>query len=65
MEFGEWLYYRQFPLETWFSTSSGAIDILLRMHPVGRVPEPAGGVGAAGAEDAGEGASGWGRATRR
>lgn len=54
MEFSEWLYYRQFPLEDVVFHLKWAIDILLRMHPVGRVPEPAG-VGAAGAEDAGEG----------
>ncbi|KAG5196142.1 hypothetical protein R6Z07F_018059 [Ovis aries] len=53
MEFSEWLYYRQFPLEDVVFHLKWAIDILLRMHPVGRVPEPAG-VGAAGAEDADE-----------
>ena len=54
LEFSEWLYYKQFPLEDVIFHLKWAIDILLRMQPVGVVPEPAG-MGAADAEDAGEG----------
>ena len=54
MEFSERLYYKQFPLEDVIFHLKWAIDILLRMRPVGGVPEPAG-VGAVGAEDTGEG----------
>ncbi|XP_010857855.1 PREDICTED: protein CFAP46, partial [Bison bison bison] len=50
MEFSEWLYYKQFPLEDVIFHLKWAIDILLRMQPVGGVPEPAG-VGAVDAED--------------
>ncbi|XP_065779668.1 cilia- and flagella-associated protein 46 isoform X5 [Muntiacus reevesi] len=56
MEFSEWLYYKQFPLEDVAFHLKWAIDILLRMQPVRSVPEPAG-VGATGAGDAGEQAS--------
>lgn len=54
MEFSEFLYYKQFPLEDVVFHLKWAIDILLRMQPVGSIPEPAG-VGAADAGDAGEG----------
>ncbi|KAB0347365.1 hypothetical protein FD754_012222 [Muntiacus muntjak] len=56
MEFSEWLYYKQFPLEDVAFHLKWAIDILLRMQPVRSVPEPAA-VGATGAGDAGEQAS--------
>ncbi|CAN0555915.1 unnamed protein product [Rangifer tarandus platyrhynchus] len=52
MEFSEFLYYKQFPLEDVVFHLKWAIDILLRMQPVGSIPEPAG-VGAADAGDAG------------
>lgn len=54
MEFSEWLYHKQFPLEDVAFHLKWAIDILLRMQPVRRDREPAG-VGAADAGDAGEG----------
>ncbi|XP_027384270.1 cilia- and flagella-associated protein 46 isoform X1 [Bos indicus x Bos taurus] len=41
VEFSEWLYYKQFPLEDVIFHLKWAIDILLRMQPVGGVPEPA------------------------
>nr|XP_025129616.1 cilia- and flagella-associated protein 46 isoform X5 [Bubalus bubalis] len=56
LEFSEWLYYKQFPLEDVIFHLKWAIDILLRMQPVGVVPEPAG-MGAADAEDADKPAS--------
>ncbi|DAA14637.1 TPA: TPR repeat-containing protein C10orf93-like [Bos taurus] len=52
VEFSEWLYYKQFPLEDVIFHLKWAIDILLRMQPVGGVPEPAG-VEAVDAEDTG------------
>nr|XP_020735663.1 cilia- and flagella-associated protein 46 [Odocoileus virginianus texanus] len=48
MEFSEFLYYKQFPLEDVVFHLKWAIDILLRMQPVGSIPEPAGGPGGAG-----------------
>lgn len=54
MEFSEWLYHKQFPLEDVVFHLKWAIDILLKMQPVGSVPEPAG-VGATDAGDTGEG----------
>ncbi|KAF4019376.1 hypothetical protein G4228_010549 [Cervus hanglu yarkandensis] len=56
MEFSEWLYHKQFPLEDVAFHLKWAIDILLRMQPVRRDREPAG-VGAADAGDADEQAS--------
>ncbi|XP_022424099.2 cilia- and flagella-associated protein 46 [Delphinapterus leucas] len=48
MEFSEWLYHNQFPLEDVVFHLEWAIDILLRMQPDRGSPEPAG-AGAAGA----------------
>ncbi|XP_026968831.1 cilia- and flagella-associated protein 46 [Sagmatias obliquidens] len=48
MEFSEWLYHNQFPLEDVVFHLEWAIDILLRMRPDRGSPEPAG-AGAAGA----------------
>ncbi|XP_070326623.1 cilia- and flagella-associated protein 46 isoform X5 [Odocoileus virginianus] len=59
MEFSEFLYYKQFPLEDVVFHLKWAIDILLRMQPVGSIPEPAG-VGAADAGDADAQVSGLG-----
>ncbi|XP_043331937.1 cilia- and flagella-associated protein 46 [Cervus canadensis] len=56
MEFSEWLYHKQFPLEDVAFHLKWAIDILLRMQPVRRDHEPAG-VGATDAGDADEQAS--------
>nr|XP_030688013.1 cilia- and flagella-associated protein 46 [Globicephala melas] len=48
MEFSEWLFHNQFPLEDVVFHLEWAIDILLRMRPDRGSPEPAG-AGAAGA----------------
>lgn len=50
MEFSEWLYHRQFPIDDVVFHLNWAIDILLGMRPAKDTPEPAG-----------EGCS-WGRA---
>ncbi|KAM7074050.1 cilia- and flagella-associated protein 46 isoform 1-T1 [Molossus nigricans] len=42
MEFGEWLYYKQFPIDDVAFHLSWAIDILLGMKPARDAPEPAG-----------------------
>ncbi|XP_059947631.1 cilia- and flagella-associated protein 46 [Mesoplodon densirostris] len=42
MEFSEWLYHKQFPLEDVIFHLEWAIDILLRMQPDRGSPEPAG-----------------------
>lgn len=42
MEFGEWLYYKQFPIEDMTFHLNWAIDILLGMKPARDAPEPAG-----------------------
>lgn len=42
MEFSEWLYHRQFPIEDVAFHLNWAIDILLRMKAAGGTPEPAG-----------------------
>ncbi|KAM5241604.1 cilia- and flagella-associated protein 46 isoform 3-T3 [Hipposideros larvatus] len=43
MEFSEWLYHRQFPIEDVAFHLNWAIDILLGMKATGGTPEPAGG----------------------
>lgn len=60
MEFSEWLYHNQFPLEDVVFHLEWAIDILLRMRPDRGSPEPAA-AGAAGAGAAGERRGGGGR----
>nr|XP_023417215.1 cilia- and flagella-associated protein 46 isoform X2 [Cavia porcellus] len=40
MEFGEWLYHKQFPLDDVFSQLTWATEILLAMKPSGDVPKP-------------------------
>lgn len=42
MEFSEWLYYQQFPIEDVTFHLNWAIDILLGMKPSRDTPEPAG-----------------------
>lgn len=42
MEFSEWLYHRQFPIEDVTFHLNWAIDILLGMKPAKDTPEPAG-----------------------
>nr|XP_031529914.1 cilia- and flagella-associated protein 46 [Vicugna pacos] len=42
VEFSEWLYHRQFPIEDVIFHLKWAIDILLRMQPDSDTPEPAG-----------------------
>uniref|UniRef100_A0A8C6BQ73 Cilia and flagella associated protein 46 n=1 Tax=Monodon monoceros TaxID=40151 RepID=A0A8C6BQ73_MONMO len=42
MEFSEWLYHSQFPLEDVVFHLERAVDVLLRMQPDGGSPEPAG-----------------------
>ncbi|XP_011370907.1 cilia- and flagella-associated protein 46, partial [Pteropus vampyrus] len=42
MEFSEWLYHRQFPIEDVTFHLNWAIDILLGMKPAKDAPEPAG-----------------------
>ncbi|XP_007452074.1 PREDICTED: tetratricopeptide repeat protein 40 [Lipotes vexillifer] len=66
MEFSEWLYHKQFPLEDVIFHLEWAIDILLRMQPDRGSPEPAG-AGAAGAGATGEpcGGGGGGRGGAR
>ncbi|XP_072828267.1 cilia- and flagella-associated protein 46 isoform X6 [Vicugna pacos] len=41
VEFSEWLYHRQFPIEDVIFHLKWAIDILLRMQPDSDTPEPA------------------------
>ena len=45
MEFSEWLYYKQFPMEDVTFHLKWAIDILLMMTSARDTPEPAGDVG--------------------
>lgn len=42
MEFSEWLYYKQFPIEDVIFHLRSAIDMLLLMKPARDTPEPAG-----------------------
>ena len=42
MEFGEWLYHRQFSIEDVAFHLNWAVDILLAMTPAREAPEPAG-----------------------
>lgn len=39
MEFSEWLYYKQFPMEEVVSQLEWAIEILLSMKPTEDAPE--------------------------
>ncbi|XP_036907145.1 cilia- and flagella-associated protein 46 [Sturnira hondurensis] len=50
MEFGEWLYHRQFSIEDVAFHLNWAIDIVLAMTPAREAPEPAGGHSPEGAD---------------
>uniref|UniRef100_G1LVL0 Cilia- and flagella-associated protein 46 n=2 Tax=Ailuropoda melanoleuca TaxID=9646 RepID=G1LVL0_AILME len=56
MEFSEWLYYKQFPMEDVTFHLKWAIDILLLMTPASDTPELAGEGGASPSPDGGHGA---------